>query len=385
MTRSELADAVCEHVWEHHGVQAPVDRKYIARLEEGRIRWPNVRYREALRAVLGVRRDQDLGFVSSNAVQAAKALPPLDQRHVVAGAAAFGGLDKMAPNASVAALSDAFEVALSDEHVSVEEWLERLRQYGQDYMTVGAVNLQARLAGELVRLQSQVAKEPRLLRVTARLLTVNGKTLPSVSDPAGALHWYRLGVRAADLSEDPETQVWVRGRAALALAYEGAAVPMARSLAEQALMLADQPSLGRLNALLAMAHVAGLQGDRDGALLTWGVARRLFDQVGSEEQISDFAIPAWRMGVISSMLLARLGEERLATEAQELARAEMPTTLVRFRTHLEMHQGLMLVRSGNVAEGVLHAQQALEALAPERHSLSLRLMMDEIERSTRTA
>jgi hypothetical protein len=40
----------------------------------------------------------------------------------------------------------------------------------------------------------------------------------------------------------------------------------------------------------------------------------------------------------------------------------------------------MLVRSGDVATGVDHARTALAALPPERHSLSLRMMLDEVER-----
>jgi hypothetical protein len=159
---------------------------------------------------------------------------------------------------------------------------------------------------------------------------------------------------------------------------------MARSLAEQALVLSDQPSLGRLNALLALAHVQGLQGDRDGALFTWHQAQALFQSVGSYDQMSDFAIPEWRMGVISSMLLARLGEENLANKAQEVARRLMPASLPRFATHIALHRGLMMVKAHDVSAGIDHARDALDSLPVERHSLSLRLMMAEIERTART-
>src|SRR4051812_31261634 len=85
LTRSELAALVVEHVWEHHGVDSPIDRKYIAKLEAGRISWPNTRYREALRAILGVAIDEALGFHSTNVVRAAKALTPIDQRDAAPG------------------------------------------------------------------------------------------------------------------------------------------------------------------------------------------------------------------------------------------------------------------------------------------------------------
>lgn len=380
MPRSELAELVVEHVFEEFGVESPIDRKYIAKLEAGKIRYPNEHYRAALRAVLGVAHDEQLGFVSANTVRAAKALPPLDQRAVAAGAEALGGVHVVAPTATISALSAAFEQTFGEDPLSEDEWRERAEAYGTAYMHEGAADLQARLAAELIRLQSALPSNPRLSRVAARLLTVTGKTLPAVSGPSGAMHWYRLGARAADRSQDVATRVWVRGRAALALAYEGAALAMARSLAEQALVLSEEPSLGRLNALLALAHVQGLQGDEAGAILTWSAARDLFDRVGSNEQISDFAIPEWRMAVISSMLLARLGRERLALEAQATAEATMPKSLPRFATHIELHRGLMLVKNGDV-EGVAHAREALARLPEERHSLSLKLMLAEIERT----
>jgi hypothetical protein len=384
MTRGELADLVAEHVWQHHGVEAPVDRKYIAKLEAGKICWPNARYREALRVILCVSSDEALGFHNTNVIRAAKELDPVDQRVVAASAEVLGSSCTTAPSASFTALSDAFETAFGYERLTEDDWTARAESYGHDYMRVGAAELQARLIGELVRLQAQLDDKPVLWGVAARLLTVTGKTLPSVNGASGATHWYRMAARASDRSGDTDTRVWVRGRAALALAYEGAALPMARSLAEQALVLSDQASLGRLNALLALAHVQGLQGDRDGALFTWGQAEALFDRVGSYDQISDFAIPEWRMAVISSMLLARLGEENRATEAQDTAMRTMPASLPRFATHIELHRGLMMVKGHAVTEGVAFARKALDSLPAKRHSLSLRLMMDEIERTALT-
>jgi hypothetical protein len=84
------------------------------------------------------------------------------------------------------------------------------------------------------------------------------------------------------------------------------------------------------------------------------------------------------MNVFASLLLARLGEERGAVEAQDAARAELPGSLPRFATHLELHRGLMLARSGDKSGGVAYAQRALDELPPEKHSLTLRMLMDEI-------
>jgi hypothetical protein len=268
-----------------------------------------------------------------------------------------------------------FAAALAGR-TNVDGWQERVLAYGVDYMTVGAAEIQQRLAGDLVVLQQHL-DQPQLWAVAARLMTTYGKT---AIDRKEAVRWYRLAGIAADRSGDTDTRVWVRGRSALALAYEAAELPTAHLLAEQALAISDQPSLGRLNALVAQAHVAGVRRDRATALSTLDDARRVFDVAGSTEQVSDFAVPEWRFHTFASMLLSRLGDPR-AVDEQDAADATRPATLLRFATHIELHRGLMLARAGDVSGGVAYARAAMDRLPPERHSLSLRLMMAEVEQT----
>ncbi|GGS39885.1 hypothetical protein Snoj_27450 [Streptomyces nojiriensis] len=99
-----------------------------------------------------------------------------------------------------------------------------------------------------------------LWSVAARLMTLYAKTFPG-SDGAKAVHWYRMAAKAADASDDVDTRVWVRGRAAIALGYEGAALSVADVFADQAMAISDRPSLGLLNAVFGKAHAAALRGD----------------------------------------------------------------------------------------------------------------------------
>jgi hypothetical protein len=245
-------------------------------------------------------------------------------------------------------------------------------------MSVGAGQLQQLLAGDLVVLQQNL-ETPQLWAVAGRLLTVYGKTTTNKSE---AIRWYQLAAVSADRSDDTATRVWVRGRAALALAYEGAAIPVAAQLARHALALDDKPSLGRLNALVAQAHVAGVRGNPAAAIAALEQARRIFDIAGSSEQVSDFAVPEWRFHTFASMLLSRLGDPK-AVDEQDAADRTRPASLPRFATHIELHRGLMLVKAGDAEGGVAYARRAMAELPPERHSLSLQLMMAEIERSAR--
>lgn len=294
----------------------------------------------------------------------------MDRRGVLSGLAAT----VIAPMATAELLYKGFSEA-AYRRPSLDHWLERVDALGQDYMSEGAAALQPRIASELVTLQGQLAS-PRLWAIAARYLTTFGKTTQGARQ---ASRWYGLAAVAADRSGDTDTRVWVRGRSALALAYEGAGLSTARRLADQALAISDAPTLGRLNALVAQAHVAGFRGDQETMKAATEEAKRVFDIAGSTEQVSDFAVPEWRFWTFLSMLYSRVGDEGEATRAQDAADRARPASLHRFATHIEMHRGLMLVRSGDLAGGVAHATKALNRLPPERHSLTLRLLMREIE------
>ncbi|NUR69732.1 MAG: helix-turn-helix transcriptional regulator [Hamadaea sp.] len=293
------------------------------------------------------------------------------------------GATMIAPAAASELIYHGFESALSGRKRSEDEWLELVDSYGRDYMSLGAGEVQTRLAGDLVVLQQQI-EQPRLWAVAARLMTVNGKTLPTNDQRQGAIHWYRLASVAADRSEDVATRVWVRGRSALALAYEGAALPVASQLADQALALSDAPTLGRLNALVAKAHVAAILGDRRTSEEALNEARRVFDRAGSDDSASDFNVPEWRFWTFVSMLLSRTGDPR-AVEAQDAADRTRPQDLQRFATHIELHRGLYMAKSGDVNAGIAYAHRALSALPTEKRSLSLRLMIAEVEATAGTS
>jgi transcriptional regulator with XRE-family HTH domain len=287
------------------------------------------------------------------------------------------GVTIIGPAAVSELISHGFESALNGERRTADDWLEIVDNYGRDYMALGAGEVQTRLAGDLVILQQQVER-PHLWGVAARLMTVNGKTLPTNDDRHGAIHWYKLASVAADRSQDIDTRVWVRGRAALALAYEGASLTVASDLAEHALAISDRPTLGRLNALVARAHVAAIRGDQRTSRAAVEEARRVFDRAGSDDSASDYNVPEWRFWTFISMLLSRMGDPE-APAAQDAADRTRPADLRRFATHIELHRGLYMIRSGDVQGGRAYAHRALAELPAEKRSLSLRLMISEIE------
>lgn len=351
-SQGRLADELCK------ATGANISREYISRRWESNLTEPSGFWMRHLAAVL----DCPPELLEAN----------VDRREFLSHLAATS----VAPVVASDLLTEGFSARLSTSAPGVEEWESRLVEYGHDYMSAGAAEIQRRLAADLIVLQQQL-DTPRMWAIAARLMTLYAKTFPG-SDGRKAINWYSMAAAAADRSEDTTIRVWVRGRAAIALGYEGAALPVAHRFADQALGIADRPSLGRLNGLWGKAHAAALEGDTATAQELIDTGRREFDRSGSDDEASDYAVPWWRVNVFLSLLAARLGDERVAVAAQEAARADLPETLPRFRTHLDMHQGLMLVRDGDRGEGVRLAQAALDALPPEKHSLTLRMLMGEI-------
>ncbi|MBW1604258.1 helix-turn-helix transcriptional regulator [Streptomyces sp. JJ66] len=336
-----------------------LDREYVSRWERSKVT-PGPYYLRCLSAVL----DVPLAVLEGE----------VKRRTFLSDVAATA----IAPVVASDLLSAGFAARLA-KGPTADDWEAKLATYGTEYMSLGAADIQRRVTGELVAVQQQL-DTPQLWSVAARLMTLYAKTFPG-SDGAKAVNWYRMAAKAADESGDEHTRVWVRGRAAIALGYEGASLGVADVLADQALAISDKPSLGLLNAVMGKAHAAAIRGDHTTARKLMDEGRRVFDAAASYEQTSDYAVPWWRMNVFTSLLAARLGDESAAVAAQEAARRELPATLPRFATHLEMHRGLMLARSGDRSGGVAYARAALDELPPEKHSLTLRLLMSEVERS----
>ncbi|MEV4438798.1 helix-turn-helix transcriptional regulator [Streptomyces sp. NPDC049577] len=334
-----------------------LDREYISRWERSKV-VPGAFYLRCLSAVL----DVPLAVLEGE----------VKRRRFLSDVAATA----IAPVVASDLLSVGFAARLRGGP-SVDDWEAKLATYGTEYMSLGAADIQRRVSGELVVIQQQL-EDPRLWSVASRLMTLYAKTFPG-SDGSRAVQWYRMAAKAADRSGDNDTRVWVRGRAAIALGYEGAALGVADVLADQAMALSEKPSLGLLNAIYGKAHAAAVRGDVATARRLMEQGRRVFDAAGSYEQTSDYAVPWWRLNVFVSLLAARLGDESTAVAAQDAARRELPASLPRFATHLEMHRGLMLARSGDVSGGVAYARAALDALPAEKHSLTLRLLMSEVE------
>lgn len=292
---------------------------------------------------------------------------------------ALSGTALTAPLVTSEALHEAFAAALEEKRLSPDEWHERVESYGRAYTMIGADKLSERLAADMVRLQ-RYTDDPAVWSPAAKLMAIYGKTLPIDDGAKGAVRWYRLAAAMADRSQDVSTRIWVRGASALALAYDAVQIPTAHLFADEALALSESPSLGRLKALIAQAHIAATRRSHQAATQAVEHAQDVWEATAGPEEVSDFAVPQWRFWTCASLLYSRIGDQKRALTAQESALGTIPPTIPRFTTHIELHRSLMLAKTGDKRSGIEHARVALDKLPPQHRTLSMHLMMTEIER-----
>lgn len=228
LSRTELAAAVNLWLWRTTGVRYELDDHLIGKWERGRVRRPSAPYRAALRALLGVDADEQLGFQSRSDRQPVEA-PPEDRdwtrRTIVAGAAAateWDLINRRAALRNVAALSG---VGLLRP---LERWLEPLAD-GPSAPRRGALALAEVEAVEHVALtfRSWHVSGSALGR-TAVLGQLSDVAERLATAPPGRLT-DRVFLAAAELAKIAGSMAFDDGSHRLAQQHYGTAVRMAKA------------------------------------------------------------------------------------------------------------------------------------------------------------
>ncbi|MFD8291954.1 multiprotein-bridging factor 1 family protein [Streptomyces lavendulae] len=144
-SQARLADEINAR----HGTT--LTREYVARWERGKVA-PRGFYLAALSSVL----DVPLAVLED----------PMMRRAFLTDVAGTA----IAPVIASDLLAKGFAARLTGEPTA-EAWEAKLAAYGSDYMSMGAADIQRRVAGELVVIQAQL-EQPRLWSAAARLMTL---------------------------------------------------------------------------------------------------------------------------------------------------------------------------------------------------------------------
>ncbi|SFB50408.1 hypothetical protein SAMN05216266_114183 [Amycolatopsis marina] len=220
MSRPELADAVNAWLVAHTSRHAVVDEHYVARLERGKIRWPNTDYRSAFAAVLH-RPEAALGFRPSSAHRQPIRRLPGDQRSLDPNAspgcapATRVRLGDHPSDDELAALDLARRVAVSDVG---DETLTRLEAVVDELATaypratpsdlLHRVRQHLDYVSHLMDARMTLAQRRRLM-VTGGWLSLLGATVNiDLGQNASATARLRTAASLARHAEHPEIRAW---------------------------------------------------------------------------------------------------------------------------------------------------------------------------------
>lgn len=267
LSRQELAELVNSYLWRVHGQRVEIDAGYIGKLERGVIAWPGKLYREALRSILGVTTDVQLGLRNTR-----RTAVPVRQDHGSGPESVPGAVDRRHIRDVVGAAR-----FFSDwDHV-----------HGGWSMLDAALS-QARWARQLLVADCPAPLRVPLRQAVADLVGTCGFKLFDTGAFREANRYFRFALVCADEAGDWHRRARILARM-VRLALDDGQSDRALTLAEQALVRADRLAPVR-QAMLHAAHAKALaaRGRPQDALRAIGAADEAFAR-GSE---GDFA-PLW--------------------------------------------------------------------------------------------
>jgi hypothetical protein len=133
LSRQEVAELVNQWIYEHHEKTVELDANYIGKLERGLIHWPQALYRDALRAVLRVETDAQLGFSGRRRRTPGALAADVDRRQALALAgtvATLPWLDLYAPIEPTPVPAKVTKNDIAQVRVATETFLSWDNTYG---------------------------------------------------------------------------------------------------------------------------------------------------------------------------------------------------------------------------------------------------------------
>lgn len=362
MTRQELADAINDHVFRATNKRGAVDERHVGKWERGETRWPREHYRAALRAILNVAADTDLGF--SRRRHSADNDEDVNRKQFLQTALATGAgaVLSSAPKdtdlvESIAGPTGHYRrmesTVPSDQlHPAVEEHLE----------------LVAAVVRDRLRTSSGFRSLSEIAGLAAWLAADRG-------DDATARRRYAQAIRHAERTNHPLLVSYMTaslGHYAVEAGDTHAGLNLLRTASAQ--MDRDVPdSAGAwIASLLAVTYAAA--GDRATTHKMLTRAERLADrQRGEPRWPWVFVFGAPKAARYQASALAQLGDHRGAGSAYSAAQPAL--TAAKPRALAQVEQAHVLARTGDVEGGC--------ALATEALGVGLRYRSERITRLAR--
>lgn len=346
MTRRELADAVNDHVLRATGKRGAVDERHVGKWERGETTWPRRHYRAALRAVLNVTTDADLGFSAGH--------PAADDASV--NRKQFLSSALVVTTGAVLANTAPTETELIDTMAGPTANYRRMESSVPSDRLAPVVDAHLNLVSGVVRDRLRTSGGFRVLSEIAGLAAW---LAADRGDDAAARRRYVEAIRHAERTHHPLLVSYMTaslGHYAVEMGDGRAGLVLLRTAASQLGRDAPDSAMAWLTSLLAIAYAA--TGDRQNALAALRRAERLVDRQRGEPQWPwVFAFDAPKAARYQASALTRLGDNRAAHAAFELADSALTAEKPRALAKVEHAQ--VLARSGDIEAGCALAAEAL--------------------------
>lgn len=374
LTQGQLAELVTEAVraagprW--HNTTLP--SQYISRLEIGRITWPNAVYRMALRTVLGVQTDAELGLYCQQVAAAGERSDVVRRRDFLATVPAVVLAEHPLRDLVAAAMAEPAplprRVGLEHAH-QMRSLALQARDLGHLYgggLTREVLAAQVRWAIGLLDAHVDRTAVAELQAAIGRLCLHAGFACFDDGQPGVARYYHAAALRCAEQAADWELRAAALVDTAIVAEYHGLHDD-ALTFAQQGQVRADRLSpLRRTQLTLLEAQAHGQRGHTRACLAAIGRAE---DEFAAARPANE---PAWLAFFTSGELagesakalyhLALRGKHvAAAADRHRDAVAAYPAEFPRSRALSATKLATLLLYAGDRAEAVQLGHQALEA------------------------
>jgi tetratricopeptide (TPR) repeat protein len=348
MTRQELAEAVNDHVFRATGKTGVVDARHVGRWERGVNQWPAQRHRTALRAILNVATDAELGFQRPRRTT----VDDVDRKTFIRATLGASARVVLTPTAATAP-SDADLIEILSGPIA---YYRRMESAVPSDRLSPAVDAHLTLASGLVRDRLRASAGFRILSEIAGLAAW---LAADRGDNATARRRYAAAIGHAERTHHPLLVSYMTASLGNFAVETGDTTQGLRILRRASQQLdVDAPDSARawLASLLAVAYAA--TGDRTRTISALRRADKLTSRQRGEPQWPwVFTFDAAKAATYQATALSRLGDLRGARAAY--AAASPALTAAKPRALAQVEHAHVLARTGDVAGGCALAAEAL--------------------------
>jgi hypothetical protein len=394
------------------GESVSPSERYIARLEDGDVRYPSPAYRRVLTA-LCQRSMSELGFTSPLAsrhqlrpddppVARETQLPreearaeavdveddeDMERRRLLQSLAALGIVTSPATRALESVRGSVGSVFTQNDSDHLSDWEETAIEYGYAYLSVSPVNLISDLAADLVAIRSIVARiashDPDYrgwCRVGGVLSGLMAKILSNLGNARESRQWWNTAQHVTDESGDLNLSMWIRGERIIHGLYEHRpAQVLFRQIATALDFAHGHACAGLASVSSARAQLLVLSGDHTSAEEELSRTGDILDRLPSAVTTDTGSVMGWgedRLRYTDTWVYAHMGNEHKTDQAARRALQLYPDSDHRSPAQIGLLQAFARIQHGDIGEGIRHAQTVYQTM----HSGQSTTMVDALAR-----